>query len=178
MVISWFSVRNRLPLLPEGACILLICLGYKCYQTFTHLGLVVSYTQDTEDVSFRFLLSVNILILTEPFVYVEMWLKRLVCAYPFFYVFKNNMYVSLTGISIPWTDNFQLSSSTGRLDQAFPVWLDKLTLSISVSFIYFSMTPKAQALLLLVFSSVMVFILLHFQFPYKKRATYARLVNG
>lgn len=127
MVISWFSVRNRLPLLPEGACILLICLGYKCYQTFTHLGLVVSYTQDTEDVSFRFLLSVNILILTEAFVYVEMWLKRLVCAYPFFYVFKNNMYVSLTGISIPWTDNFQLSSSTGRLDQAFPVWLDKLT---------------------------------------------------
>lgn len=43
-----------------------------CYQTLTPLGPVVSYTQDTEDVSFRFLLSVNILTLTELFVYVEM----------------------------------------------------------------------------------------------------------
>ena len=77
MVISCFSARNRLPLLLEGACILLIEVSNMsglsvCYQTLTPLGPVVSYTQDIEDVSFRFLLSVNILTLTEPFVYVEM----------------------------------------------------------------------------------------------------------
>ena len=141
MVISWFSARNRLPLLLEGACILLIEVSNMsglsvCYQTLTPLGPVVSYTQDIEDVSFRFLLSVNILTLTEPVVYVEMWLKRLVCAYPFFYVFKNNLYVSLTGITIPWPDNFQLSSSTGRLDQVFPVWLDKSTLNFSEFYLF------------------------------------------